>query len=319
RARLHVGTDAVDATVGRSGRDALVLPDGRAAGIVRLAEPIALRPGDRFVLRRGPLTAPVGGTIVDTVPPRGISRRRQSPERVAALVAGVAGARLDLHGALASGQSLDLAPDVRAAADAAALAVTTDSGGEVPVTAARAAIAAVLRRMVAIRRDRAVDAGAQVIERLVGDGRLERHGDLVQLPGRIATGPDPAVVAAMDRLEAALATPSPPPLGEAAHAAGCPAEAIRTMEKAGRLVILEPDLAYARSTYRDLVARALRMAALEPLTPAAFRDATGTSRKYVMAILEDLDRRAILRRTPAGHVPGPRAPAATSSDPTAGR
>jgi hypothetical protein len=27
-----------------------------------------------------------------------------------------------------------------------------------------------------------------------------------------------------------------------------------------------------------------------------------------MAILEDLDRRAILRRTPAGHVPGPRAP-----------
>jgi hypothetical protein len=26
-----------------------------------------------------------------------------------------------------------------------------------------------------------------------------------------------------------------------------------------------------------------------------------------MAILEDLDRRAILRRTPAGHVPGPRA------------
>ena len=28
-----------------------------------------------------------------------------------------------------------------------------------------------------------------------------------------------------------------------------------------------------------------------------------------MAILEDLDRRAILRRTPAGHVPGPRAAA----------
>ena len=49
------------------------------------------------------------------------------------------------------------------------------------------------------------------------------------------------------------------------------------------------------------------MAATEPLTPAAFRDATGTSRKYVMAILADLDRRGVLRRTPAGHVPGPRA------------
>ena len=60
------------------------------------------------------------------------------------------------------------------------------------------------------------------------------------------------------------------------------------------------------STYRDLAARALAMAARAPLTPAAYRDATGTSRKYVMAVLEDLDRRAILRRTPAGHVPGRR-------------
>ena len=49
RGRMHAGTAAVDATVGRSGRDALTLPDGRAAGIVRLAAPIALRPGDRFV------------------------------------------------------------------------------------------------------------------------------------------------------------------------------------------------------------------------------------------------------------------------------
>jgi Elongation factor SelB, winged helix len=62
------------------------------------------------------------------------------------------------------------------------------------------------------------------------------------------------------------------------------------------------------SAYRDLAARALAMASREPLTPAGFRDATGTSRKYVMAILEDLDRRSVLRRTPDGHVPGPKAP-----------
>jgi hypothetical protein len=67
------------------------------------------------------------------------------------------------------------------------------------------------------------------------------------------------------------------------------------------------------STYRDLAARALAMAARAPLTPAAYRDATGTSRKYVMAVLEDLDRKAILRRTPAGHVPGPKAPAASAA------
>jgi hypothetical protein len=50
------------------------------------------------------------------------------------------------------------------------------------------------------------------------------------------------------------------------------------------------------------------MARAAPLTPAAFRDATGSSRKFVLAILEDLDRREILRRSPDGHVPGPRAP-----------
>ncbi len=82
---MHAGTAAVDATVGRSGRDALTLPDGRAAGIVRLAAPMALRPGDRFVVRRGAQADPVGGVVLDTLPPRGVSRRRQTVERVAAL------------------------------------------------------------------------------------------------------------------------------------------------------------------------------------------------------------------------------------------
>jgi hypothetical protein len=57
------------------------------------------------------------------------------------------------------------------------------------------------------------------------------------------------------------------------------------------------------------------MAANVPLTPAALRDATGTSRRYVMAILTDLDRRGILRRTPDGHLPGPRAATALASAP----
>ena len=65
----------------------------------------------------------------------------------------------------------------------------------------------------------------------------------------------------MDRLEALLAVPTPPPLAEAARMAGCPADGVRALERAGRIVVLEPDLAYAMSTYRDLAARALAMAA----------------------------------------------------------
>ena len=102
----------------------------------------------------------------------------------------------------------------------------------------------------------------------------------------------------------------------AARSASCPAAGIRELERSGRIVVLEPDLAYASSTYRDLADRAVAMTRAGPLTPAAYRDATGTSRKYVMAILEDLDRRGILRRTDAGHVPGPRVtPGSGSGDP----
>jgi hypothetical protein len=89
--------------------------------------------------------------------------------------------------------------------------------------------------------------------------------------------------------------------------AGCSPAGVRELERSGRIVVLEPDLAYAASTYQEIVAQADALASDAPLTPAMFRDATGTSRKYVMAILTDLDRRGVLRRTPEGHVPGPRA------------
>ena len=147
------------------------------------------------------------------------------------------------------------------------------------------------------------------MDELVSEGRLVRDGDRVRAPDHQPAAVDPEVNAAMDRLVEALAVLAPPSLRDAAAAAGCPPAAIRELERNGRIVVLDEDLAYAMPTYRDLAAKALALAAREPLAPAAFRDATGTSRRYVMPILEDLDRRGILQRTPAGHVPGPRAPA----------
>jgi selenocysteine-specific elongation factor len=312
RWRLHLGTASAEATIGRSGRDAL-----RGAGIVRLTAPVAARPGDRFVLRRAG-SDPVGGTILDARPPRGPSRRRQTLERVADLMAEVHDpaahdrARLELHGALVEGGRARLAEDVMAGAAVTAVGTVGAVGDGAGLGAVRAAVAGALRRSVTLTRDDAALVGGMVVDRLVADGRLSRDGDALRSPGVAAAAPDPARLAAMDRLEAALATPTPPPLSDAARAAGCPPDGIRALERDARIVVLEADLAYAMTTYRELAARALAMAAREPLTPAAFRDATGTSRKYVMAILEDLDRRAILRRTPAGHVPGPKAPAATT-------
>ena len=154
----------------------------------------------------------------------------------------------------------------------------------------------------------AVAIVGRVLDELTTDGRLVRGGDALYLPGHAPAGPAPELLAAMDRLEQALSVPAPPPLADAARAARCSPDGIRALEAAGRLVRVDDDLAWAAATYRDLEATALRLATAAPLSPAALRDATGTSRKYVMALLEDLDRRGVLRRTPAGHVPGPRAP-----------
>jgi hypothetical protein len=111
----------------------------------------------------------------------------------------------------------------------------------------------------------------------------------------------------MDRLARALAVASPPPLQDAARTTNCPESGVRELIRTGRIVVLDRDLAYEAGTYRGIERLALDLAHRAPLTPAALRDATATSRKYVLAILADLDRRDVLRRIDTGHVPGPRA------------
>jgi hypothetical protein len=182
--------------------------------------------------------------------------------------------------------------------------------GEIPIAELRTMAARRLRRLVSVDTRELPRVASDAIDRLVAAGRLSRDADRIRPAGTVAAAAPPELLAAMDRLEAMLATVAPPPLSSAARASGCPPAGIRELERTNRIVRLDDDLAWASGTYRELTARALAMAADGPLTPAAYRDATGTSRKYVMAILEDLDRRAILRRTPDGHVPGPRAPQA---------
>ena len=142
RARAHLGTAAVDASIGRSGRDALDLPDGTLAAIIRLAAPLAVAPGDRLVLRRSSgADRIVGALVIDVAPPRGISRRRQTPERVGRLAAAVTtgggapaitDALLDLHGVLEPaagrpGPTL-VAPDIAASVVAAILSAVAATG-----------------------------------------------------------------------------------------------------------------------------------------------------------------------------------------------
>ncbi len=315
RLRLHLGTDQAAALVVRGPREAIDLPDGSLLAILRLDAPIAAAAGDRFALRRpSPGSAAGGGVILDPAPPRGVARRRLTAGRVAALAAAVgdADARLDLHGAIRSGSRWSLAPDVAAALADRARAIVAEhhrkeaASPGISSAVLRQSLAIATRRLVTVGRVGADEVARQVVEDMLIAGALARDGETIRDAAR-AAGLPPETLAAMDRLETALSVAAPPSLADASRAAGCPPDGVRALEATGRIVRLEDDMAWASGVYRDLVKRALAMAATAPLTPAAFRDATGSSRKYVMVILEDLDRRGLLRRTDAGHVLGPKA------------
>ncbi len=335
--RLHLGTDQVEATLGRGRRDRLVLPDGRVVARLRFGRPIGLAAGDRFVLRHGASDGPaIGGVVADPLPPTGPSRRRADPDRLAALASADPIERsrglVALHGVLDPARLPRAEPGAHPGAgidagrlagllvqrplveglQAAAVEVVAGHAREQPARPGmsraelRAVIVRSLRRQATVDLHRAGLVADALLGGLVDAGRLVRSGDQLDEPGGEA-GPPAAVTVAMGRLERLLATPAPPSLAGAARQVGCPLEGIRALESSGRIVRLDDDLAYAAATYGELARTALTMAAAGPLSPAAYRDATGTSRKYVLAILEDLDRRGILRRTLDGHLPGPRA------------
>jgi selenocysteine-specific elongation factor len=318
RLRLHLGTDQVDATLSP------VQTRPRAA-LLTLERQVAAFPGARGVLREPASGAVVAGVrVLDPRPPRGISRRRMTADRIdrlaeavgAADPVAVADATTSLHGALASVTGLAFARDVRDALESTALELVAEHHREAPLSdglplpRARTALLRRLRALSTIERRDAEQAGAAVaalVDELVDTGRVARVGAALRDPTRTSARPA-ALAEAMARLESALSVAAPPSLDSAAAAAGCPPEGVRTLAAEGRIVRLAPDLAWATPMYQRLAAVALERARAGPLTPAAYRDATGTSRRYVLAILEDLDRRGILQRTSEGHVPGPRAP-----------
>lgn len=325
--RFHLGTAQAEGVVRRSRRDADDLPGGEATAILRLATPVAAAPGDRFVLRRPSPTEPLaGGRVLDPRPPSGAPWRRTTADDVRALAAATAApdraaALLNLHGALersrpdiaslpagsavAAGR-LALAPGVASAVAGEAIAAAAAADDGIPLAVLRGRLGRALRWRTSVEAEAAAEVGGALVEALTRAGRLARSGELVHLPGR-AVGLAPEVVAAMGRLEAVLDVPAPPGLAEAARSAGCPPAGIRALEATGRIVRVDEDLAWSASAFARLQTAALGLATPGPLTPAALRDATGTSRKYVMALLEELNRRGVLARTPGGHVRGPRA------------
>jgi selenocysteine-specific elongation factor len=336
--RLHLGTSSTGAAIRRGRRDTADLSDGRRVVTLRLDEPIAAAIGDAFVLRvPSPPATAAGGVVLDVAPPIGPSARRSSPEVLAELAetwatgdaSRLATARVRFHGLLdlelgggaegtVSGarpvagrwlvEPVAVALEDLAMASVRARHDTQPLAPGLPLAELRRTLGRALRRQVTTDERTADEVADGLLEGLILGARLLRAGDLVHDPTSSTGSLPPDVLAAMDRLEAILTVNAPPALADAVRATRCPVEGVRALEAAGRIVRVDDDLAWAATTYRDLEALALRLADDGPLTPAALRDASGTSRKYVMALLEDLVRRGVLRRTTEGHLRGPRAP-----------
>ena len=104
----------------------------------------------------------------------------------------------------------------------------------------------------------------------------------------------------MDRLERGprRRRRRPPSPRRPAPPAARPTASARSSAAAGSSCSSRPGLRGAH--YRELAARALALAGARAADPGRLPRRDGTSRKYVMAILEDLDRRGILRRTRTG-------------------
>ncbi|MDP8978157.1 MAG: SelB C-terminal domain-containing protein, partial [Actinomycetota bacterium] len=86
-------------------------------------------------------------------------------------------------------------------------------------------------------------------------------------------------------------------LTQAAGAAGASDALVRELEASGELVRLAPDLALAGSALEEATER-LRAAYRRegPLTVARAKEVLGTSRKYAVPLLEELDCRGRTRR-----------------------
>lgn len=299
---------------------------------IELDRAVPLVAGDRFVLRdAGRRTTVGGGRILDADPqprPRGTQARLQRLDalvaRGRALDAGDVGALFALHvrergvadlsrAAAVTGLTL---PEARSGARAHRLlalgpAVVSPEAATDWTAAVDDALGAahaahpldrVVPRDVATRA--AIGAGCPrglaglFLDALTARGRVVGEGPGVRAPQH-AVRLDPAQARARQGLIGALgeALFSPPALSQAAAAAGASAALVKELEAAGDLVRLGPDLAVPPATL-DLAVARLRDAALSegPLTAARAKEILGTTRKYALPLLEELDRRGHTRR-----------------------
>lgn len=314
---LHVGTAEVE--VDLRPLDGLIGPGQYGLARLRLARPLPLAPGDRFVLRDTGRSMTVGGgRVLDVAPARkGLRSRRpalearrraldsSSPEELARARLAEGPARLDKLPA-----ELGLTEAEVAGAELIDLGGTVIAPGALEESAAR--LEQALARYHATHhlepgmpRPEAVAAlglPAAALDALVKAGRVAVEGPAVRLPGhrvRLDQGEEEQAERVLAQLrQAGLQPPE-------AGTLGAPREMLDALVRQGRLEWVGTFL-YDAELFRA-AARRVREAARAPegVTVSQVRELLGITRKHAVPLAEAFDHRQITLRRGDTRRPGP--------------
>jgi selenocysteine-specific elongation factor len=276
-----------------------ILDDERGLARLTLSTALPLTPGDRLVLRSSGAQATVAGAeVLDVAPAR---RTVDAVERLRLpLGARVLAARpWCTHAEMAQ-----LAGDEHAADDCAVAAgpwlVAPETLARVRFCAAAMIEEEGWATLAAVAAACGIDA-TQLRAALAGDPALVIERDIVRGAHHVGVLDDPA---ARKLLDALAASPYAPP---APADVGASPALVRALARAGAVVELDGIVfaADALDEARDRIARLVVQRA--SITIADVRDLLGTSRKYILPIVNRMDAEGITRRRGDLRIPGPRA------------
>mgnify|MGYP000197397381 CR=1 FL=1 len=311
---------------------------------IRFRSPVAVRKGDRFIVRRASPSETIGGgEVIDPNPPR---HKRFRPETLAALETLAAGSPDEIVLQLLASRPLEVrelhagSTGLNAAEIDEALAQLVAEGDVVMLgaadhrieassfaveTTAWQSLASRIREQLenfhaantlrpgmpreALRSRLGITAPRlfdEIVATAERKGIAADDGATIRLPEFQITL-DPARRSAVAPFLAAIQQhPFSPP---GPHEFGIDAESLAALEHLGEIVKIGDGIYFAPDAWRELVTRTL--AAIDEhgsMTLAQFRDNFGTSRKYAQAALEYLDQQRLTRRVGDDRVRGPRRP-----------
>ena len=137
-----------------------------------------------------------------------------------------------------------------------------------------------------------------MVQRLCADEVIAENQGLLQLFGtNVALSPAQEEVAAalLDLLERDPL--APPSLSMIREKLAVDDDFLSFLVEQGRVIQLDHDLVYSRRAYEQAVEKVRELLAREErVTVAQVRDAFGTSRKFVLPLLEQMDRDNVTQR-----------------------